>query len=141
MCSSDLVYNEGHTTVGKVAKDWFRYSGLQPRVYSAGLQARLLAPMPWVSLGMNIAFVLVALAFLPSRVWREHHSGYTGSFRLAAAFLLANACFSIFASPSVFRYQVLPLVVLTIFVVSGGALVIPGFFRKLTHKSANDATT
>jgi hypothetical protein len=118
------VYNEGNTEVDKVAKDWFRYPGLRPRVYSATVQGRLLAPMPWVSLLLNAAFVVVALFFLPFRARREHHPVFTGSFRLAAAFLLANACFCIFASPSVFRYQVLPMIVLFVLVVTGGALVM-----------------
>jgi hypothetical protein len=46
---------------------------------------------------------------------------FTGSFRLASAFLLANAFFSIFASPSVFRYEVLPMMVLFVFAVSAAS--------------------
>lgn len=113
------VYNEGHTTVDPVAKDWFHYAGLQPRVLSATIQGRLLAPMPVIWVLLNIAFIATTLLFLSSRRQREDYPVFTGCLRLAAAYLLANASFCIIASPSVFRYQVLPMMILFIFMVSG----------------------
>jgi hypothetical protein len=41
-----------------------------------------------------------------------------GSLELTAAYLLSNALFCIAASPSVFRYQILPMVLLFFFTVA-----------------------
>ncbi|GGA95601.1 hypothetical protein [Puia dinghuensis] len=113
------VYNEGHTEVDEVAKNWFHYPTLRPKVVSATIQARLLAPMPWIALLLNLSFIVVAALLLPSRALRLRDPVFTGSYELVSAFLLANACFCIFASPSVFRYQVLPMILLFVFTVSG----------------------
>lgn len=112
------VYNEGKTNVDKVAKTWFHYPDTRMRVAaSPTIQGKLLAPLPALYFLLNIAFVVAALFYLPFRRVREKDPVFTGSFRLAAAFLLANSFFSIFASPSVFRYQVLSMMILFIFAV------------------------
>jgi hypothetical protein len=111
------LYNEGKPDVDKLAMDWFHYPGTKMRVYSATMQGRLLAPMTGIYLVLNIAFVGAGLWFLPFASLRGREPVFTGSFRLASAFLLANAFFSIFAAPSVLRYQVLPMIVLFIFTV------------------------
>jgi hypothetical protein len=111
------LYNEGKPEVDKLAKDWFQYPGTKLKVYSATIQERLLAPMTGINLLLNIAFVISALLFLPFASLRGREPVFTGSLRLASAFLLANAFFSIFASPSVLRYQVLPMILLFVFTV------------------------
>ncbi|HLZ86756.1 MAG TPA: hypothetical protein VKQ52_05945 [Puia sp.] len=113
------VYNGGSDSVDEVAKDWFHYKSRITTVCSSTGQAKLLAPMPWIYLFLNVAFVGTALLFLPSKARRMRDPVFTGSFQVASAFLLANACFCIFASPSVFRYQVLPMIVLFVFTVCG----------------------
>jgi hypothetical protein len=113
------VYNEGQPTVDAVARDWFHYPSLKPEVYSARLQAALLAPLPLFVLLLNAAFVVTAILYLPWRRIRDRHPVFTSCFQLVAAYLLANACFCIIASPSVFRYQVLPMILLFIFTVCG----------------------
>jgi hypothetical protein len=50
---------------------------------------------------------------------RTRPPAFTASLKVAAAYLLSNACFNILASPSVFRYQVLPLILLFIFTIIG----------------------
>ena len=131
------VYNEGHPDVDGLAMEWFRYRGKTVKVYSATMQAKLLAPIPMLCLLVNIAFVGAALLFLPFAPLRERNPVLTGSFRLASAFLLANAVFSIFASPSVLRYQVLPMIVLFVFSVC--AISKSRFFYvNSLLKSAND---
>jgi hypothetical protein len=117
------VYNEGKADVDAVAKDWFHYRSRRVRVYSATMQARVLAIVPVLYLLSNIAFLVAAILFLPFRALRERDPVFTVYFRLACAFLLANAFFGILASPSVFRYQVLPLSVLFIFAVAGVAKI------------------
>jgi hypothetical protein len=111
------VYNEGKKTIDPVACSWFRYTRNRPRVWSATVQARLLAPMPLVGLLLYVLFPVTALAFLWSRRCRVSHPLFTGALELVAAYLLANTIFSIFASPSVFRYQLLPMILLFVFSV------------------------
>ncbi|HWB93075.1 MAG TPA: hypothetical protein VG605_14530, partial [Puia sp.] len=118
------VYNEGNKTVDPIAMRWFRYRSIKVRVWSATIQASLLAPIPWICLFLNIAFVVVCLWFLGSRRCREGFPVFTGALELTAAYLLANAVFCIFASPSVLRYQVLPMILLFLFTVSGLRILI-----------------
>ncbi len=112
------VYNEGNATIDPVACHWFRYTANRPRVWSATAQATLLSPMPWVGLGLYGLFVVSTLLFLLSKRCRASHPLFTGALELVAAYLLANTIFSIFASPSVFRYQLLPMILLFAFSVS-----------------------
>jgi hypothetical protein len=131
------AYNEGKPVVDRLAVDWFRYRGRRVAVYSATVQAKLLTPMPLLCLLLNIAFAGAALLYLPFAAVRERNPALTGSFRLASAFLLANAVFSIFASPSVLRYQVLPIIILFVF----GVCAISKsrfFYVNSLLKSAND---
>ncbi len=106
------VYNEGHPTVDQVAANWFHYRDTRVRAWSFTAQADLMAPWPWIVLYLNIAFVITAVVFLSSRGRRERHPVFTGSLELTAAYLLSNALFCIAASPSVFRYQILPMILL-----------------------------
>jgi hypothetical protein len=50
---------------------------------------------------------------------RRRYPVFTDCLRVAAIYLGANACFNIFASPSVYRYQILPLILLYIFTACG----------------------
>jgi 4-amino-4-deoxy-L-arabinose transferase-like glycosyltransferase len=112
------VYNEGKTTVDPVAQQWFGYRSGQVKLRSAAVQAIILAPFPWVYLMLNLGFLLVCGIYFCSPL-RARHPPFTAYLKVAAAYLFANACFNIFASPSVFRYQVLPLIMLFIFTIIG----------------------
>jgi hypothetical protein len=68
---------------------------------------------------MMLAFGMVAGAFLLKRGLRDRYPAYTGCLRVAGIYLGVNICFNVFASPSVYRYQVLPLILLFIFAFSG----------------------
>jgi hypothetical protein len=113
------VYNEGNRTVDPVARDWFHYTTLEPRVLSPTIQRKLFAPMPAFYLALNVLYLVIVTVFLGSRVRRERYPVLTGCLRLASAYLLANACFCIIASPSVFRYQALPMIILFVFATCG----------------------
>jgi len=114
-----------------VARDWFGYRSTRPVVRSATIQATIFAPFPWLSLLLNLSFLLIAALFLLRRDLRAGYPGFTVCLQLAAAYLLTNACFTIFASPGVFRYQVLPLILLFIF-------TFYGLFFVIYHRSVND---
>ncbi len=123
-----------------VAQHWFHYTSNKPRVVSATIEGKLLAPFPWIFTGLNLLFLITGLLLLAQRrqivrVEREGSGRYPffiTCLQLVAGYLLANAGFNIFASPSVFRYQVLPLILLFIFTVCGISL----FF--VTYRIAND---
>jgi hypothetical protein len=112
------VYNEGKPTVDVLAVRWFRYRGKQVRAWSFTGQKLLLAPWPWIELCLNFAFVITTLWYLSSRKRREANLVFMGSLELTAAYLLSNAVFCIAASPSVFRYQILPIILLFFFTVA-----------------------
>ena len=125
------VYNDGKSEVDLTGQDWFGYRGTRTTVRSATIQAAILAPFPWLSLLLNLLFLLTAVIFLLRRDWRARNPGFTVCLQLAAVYLLTNACFNIFATPSILRYQVLPMILLFIFTCYGL------FFVSFYH-SAND---
>ncbi len=118
------VYNEGKPTIDPIACSWFGYAHNRPKVFSATAQTILLAPLPRVGLFLYVLFPGVALMFLWSGADRKRHPLFTGALELVAAYLLANTIFSIFASPSVFRYQLLPMILLFVFSVCCLAILL-----------------
>lgn len=134
------VYNEGKEEVDTVAQNWFHYRSNKPKVRSPTIQRILLAPFPWFFLGLNLAFLVTGILLLARRRSIEGHDGdccgryplFITCLQLVTGFLLANAGFNIFASPAVFRYQALPLILLFAFTVAGIRL----FF--VSYCSAND---
>ena len=111
------VYNEGNKDVDVVAKDWFNYKSTRLRVSSATIQGRLLGWIPTLYIILNVIFVVAALLFLRVRELCQRHPEFTLYLKLICAYLLANAAFCIFASPTVLRYQVLPVILLFVFTV------------------------
>jgi hypothetical protein len=124
------TYLDGKKEIDPIARDWFGYRKARPWVCSATLQGRICAPFPWISLVMTVAFGVVAGIFMLSREVRGRCPPFTGCLRVAGVYLGINICFNVFASPSVYRYQVLPLVLLFIFTFCGVFLLI---FRKQSN--------
>jgi len=105
----------------------FRGSG---RVWSVTAQGKMLAPMPWIYLLLNALFV-IATSCSCGRVLAERHPMFAGFLELAVAYLVSNACFNIFASPTVFRYQLLPMILLFVFTGVGFALLAQSRTREI----------
>ncbi len=130
------VYNEGKEEVDTVAQNWFYYRSRKPRVRSATIQSRLLAPFPWLFLGLNGAFLVMGILLLVRRRLIERQGNappgrypfFITCLQLVTGYFLANGGFNIFASPSVFRYQVLPLILLFAFTVSGIDLFFVSYY-------------
>ncbi len=118
-------YNEGKKDVDTVAQKWFHYHTLEPVVYSATIQGILLAPFPWVYLVMNGVFLVLGFLFFRDGSIRARYPDFTVAARWITLFFLVNACFSIFASPGTFRYQVLTFLLLVIFTAAGLDALIP----------------
>jgi hypothetical protein len=137
------VYNEGKEEVDTIAQNWFHYRSNKLKVKSASIQGSLLAPFPWFFLGLNVAFTVTGILLLVRRrpIRRQatlemgrQVGGRSGRYPffitclpLVTGYFLANAGFSIFATPSVFRYQVLPLILLFAFTVGGISLFFVSF--------------
>jgi len=142
------VYNEGKEEADTIAQNWFHYRSNKLKVRAASIQGRLLAPFPWFFLGLNVAFMVTGILLLvrrrPIRRQATLEMGRQVRGRSArypffitclppvTGYFLANASFSIFATPSVFRYQVLPLILLFAFTVGGISL----FF--VSYRPTND---
>ncbi len=118
------TYLDGRREIDPIARDWFGYRSTRPRVCSTTLQGRICAPFPWLSLVLTLAFAATAGIFLFRRKLRDRYPAFTGCLRVAGIYLGVNICFNVFASPSVYRYQVLPLILLFIFTCCGLFFVI-----------------
>jgi hypothetical protein len=113
------TYLDGKKEIDPVAREWFGYANGKPRVCSAVLQGRVCAPFPWLSLVLNLAFGFMVVVYLIRRDLRDRFPTFTSCLRVAGVYLGLNFCFNVFASPSVYRYQILPLIVLFIFTACG----------------------
>jgi len=80
---------------------------------------------------MTVAFAVVAGIFVLRREVRDRCPAFTGCLRVAGIYLGVNFCFSVFASPSVYRYQVLPLILLVIF--TGCGIFFVTFTKQSNH--------
>jgi len=113
------TYLDGKKEIDPIARNWFDWRGSRPWVCSATLQGRVCAPFPWLSLLVTLAFGVVAAMFVLKKEIRDRYPAFTGCLRVAGIYLGVNICFNVFASPSVYRYQVLPLILLVIFTCCG----------------------
>ncbi|HEV3413948.1 MAG TPA: hypothetical protein VG101_15820 [Puia sp.] len=113
------TYLDGKKEIDPVAREWFGYGSGKLRVCSATLQGKICAPFPWLSLMLNLAFVLMTVSFIIRRDLRDQYPAFTSFLRVAAVYLGVNFCFNVFASASVYRYQILPLILLFIFTACG----------------------
>jgi len=111
------AYNQGVDTIDKVAQDWFRYPG-RVTCASQKLQKVLLSPFP-VFFGLaHLLFAIGFLWFLLVKGFRRAGPGFSRSLLLAGFLLVANAVFSIVATPAAcMRYSVFPLLLLVCFSV------------------------
>ncbi|OQP66363.1 hypothetical protein A3860_12745 [Niastella vici] len=129
---SFIIYNVGNDTVDSVAIKWFRYKGERVTCINKTIQATILQPQPYWFLLVNIiccgalAVVLVKAKryALPPALLR--------TLLLAGGFWIVNFCFSIYAAPIVFRFELFPAIVFTAF----SLLLIDRLLKKNTHHSA-----
>jgi len=104
-------YNIGQDSVQPIAKEWFQYSDRRVNTALKRQQAILLSPLPYIA-GMANFLLLVSLTWLQVSPYRKKMERPLYYFGLFIGFFIAiNFCFSVFASPVVFRYQYFPVVV------------------------------
>jgi len=108
-------YNMETNDIWDLGQYWFHYPSPQTKVASKKLLGTLFLVYPSVFLVLNL---YLAYAFI-SAIVRRRLKMFTPIFRnvlwLTVGFLLINFAFSVFATPVVLRYQVVPFALLFTF--------------------------
>ena len=107
------VYNFGSDSVWYPAMYWFHYKTPVVRsVSSQTLPAAIFFAYPAIFMLMNFYFIGAFAWLLVTGRWRRLPPIFVRCLWLLAAYLALNFAFSIFATPVVLRYQVLPFLLL-----------------------------
>jgi hypothetical protein len=108
-------YNLGTNEVNPIAAQWFRYPKPAVKAASIDLQGKVLAIFP-------VLFLLINMALGTGLVWLAVNDGLPlmpKHMKMAlipvCGLILVNFFFSVFASPVVFRYQALPMIIMLAF--------------------------
>jgi hypothetical protein len=112
-----LYYNEMRTTVDSAAIKWFGYKSKKVTALNPAIQAKLLSPVPWLYLFVNIAFGLL-LPFL--LIKRKHYALSPGLIRtllLIGVFWITTFCFYVYAAPILVRYLFFPMIIYSAFLL------------------------
>lgn len=110
-----LSYNEMRTTVDSTAIKWFRYKSERVTALNPTIQAKLLSPIPWLFFFVNIIFCTSLAVVLTRRKQYALSTGLLRTLLLTSAFWIINFCFSIYAAPIVFRFQLFPMIIYSTF--------------------------
>lgn len=110
-------YNEEQDTVNDLAKNWFHYNSNKVTSADKRMQRKIVTPLRFCWLLFNIAGVITAVFFLTTAraKWRTLDKGLQKALLLTLTYCVVNAAFFIFATTSVFRYQLAPMTWLFIF--------------------------
>jgi len=111
------IYNLGLPTIQPVAGHWFHYATLQVRAISPTIQGVILFYFPLIFLVVNLVLLVGAIWLMLAGGLPALPLGQRRLVLLVGVYLLVNMAFSIFSSPVVFRYQVLPLIAGTVLVL------------------------
>ena len=124
------TYNVEINTVPPHVQDWFGY--ITPYVHSVStyFQGRLFYIFPFLFMLLNIFFIAnIIWLCISKEIWTT-----SGHFKtaliLVSVFILINMAFSIFATPVVLRYEVIPMIFLLIF-----SLLLPTRSSDLDNKT------
>ena len=98
------------TTVDSTAIKWFRYKSERVTALNPSIQAKLLSPVPWLFLFVNIIFCSLLAFVLIKRRQYSLSPALIRTLLLTGAFWIINFCFSIYAAPIVFRFLLFPIV-------------------------------
>lgn len=112
---SFLAYNGQQDTVDATAVNWFRYKNSRVTCINKTIQGTLLQPMPWLFLLVNIIFCIAMILLIARANYYRLSGTLRATLLLAGGFWFINCCFSIYASPIVFRYQYFPMIIFITF--------------------------
>lgn len=112
-----LSYNEMRTTVDSPAIKWFRYKSEKVSSINPTIQGKILSPVPWLFFLVNIFFCGSVVLILIRRRQYALSPGLLRTLSLASAFFIITFCFSTYAAPIIFRYQLLPMIIYSAFLI------------------------
>ncbi|WP_440132810.1 hypothetical protein [Chitinophaga sancti] len=111
-------YNIGMREVWDPAKIWFNMKSNEVTLIpSIEFQGHVFFIFPLLFMALNIFFTGCAIFFLTNKKLRQANKPLFIALLLAIAFLLINFGFSVFATPVVLRYQIVPMIVLLTFIL------------------------
>ena len=109
-------YNIGWNKVGDAATEWFKLNSNDVHHIPPGeFQGYIFFIYPIFFAMLNLYFAGGFLCFLFSGNWKRHERFTVMAVLATASFLLCNFGFSVFATPVVLRYQILPMILLFCF--------------------------
>jgi uncharacterized membrane protein YjfL (UPF0719 family) len=111
------LYNVGLDSVWDVAQYWFHYPTWQVRSISNEFQGMVFISYPPIFLLLNVYFGGCLLWLGLSRKFRQLDPVFKKALWLMLTFCVMNFEFSIFATPVVLRYEVVPMLFLFSFSV------------------------
>jgi hypothetical protein len=108
------IYNLGDLAVSPIAQYWFDYPSTKVKAVSTTIQGWILFIFPILFMVINF-LVLASSVWLLTRCLKYRKYDLEIPLALIGPLFLANAAFSILASPIVFRYQVFPMILCFVF--------------------------
>lgn len=109
------IYNVGGDEMWTSGQSWFQYASPKVWCISKELQGTILGLFPISFLILNLYFALGLFLFVRRGGLKRINKSVLYTILIIVAFLVLNACFSIFANIIVIRYQIFPMLVLLTF--------------------------
>jgi hypothetical protein len=132
-----LSYNEKRTTVDSTAIRWFRYKSEKVTSLNPTIQGKILSPVPWLFLFVNILFGGSLAVVLIRRKQYNLSPVLMRTLVLAGAFWTINFCFSTYAAPIVFRFQLFPMIIYSAFTLVMINVVLTAVTSHRSNKRAS----
>jgi len=109
-------YNLKMDSVFDAAREWFQLKERSiTSVPTEEFQSTLFFFYPPFFMMLNLYFLGCLVYLLFSKKLRKMQRGLPTTILLTAAFLFVNFCFSVFATPVVLRYEIIPMILLFCF--------------------------
>ncbi len=105
-------YNLLQNSVPGSVQDWFDYTTPNVSAVSATFQGLLFYIYPSIFMVLNIFFIGCFLWLFTTGKLNTLDPTFKRSLEFVACFILLNFAFSVFATPVVLRYQILPMTLL-----------------------------
>jgi hypothetical protein len=110
-------YNLEINTVPPIVQDWFDFITPEVNSVSPTLPAKIFYIFPLVFLVLNVYFAGFILWVLSKKRYEQLNPLFRSSLLFATIFLLVNFGFSVFATPVVLRYEIIPMIILISFLL------------------------
>jgi len=109
------TYNLTINTVPSHVQDWFGYTTPDVYAVSVTFQGKLFYAYPILFMLLNIFYGFCILSLLLTGKFNKLSLYFKSTLILVSTYLLVNFGFSVFATPVVIRYQIVPIIILFTF--------------------------